>query len=194
MAEQVKLQYCRGCHTEAEEHRFDGFKQCNMCREKGLTRVRRQVICSCGRTLLACSVKLHLRSLYHAEHTQPPDQQPPLPPPPQRQPALRQEQQQRAKQQQLQPPQQLPTPKPQPHITQQSPIQHPAPAQRQPPPKKMEPVRQQTANIKSSQQDGMKQSSSTPSSTSTAPVSKLNTAPAMLATLQARPPIKPAQR
>jgi hypothetical protein len=79
MAEQLKLKYCRGCNTEAEEHRFDGYMQCNMCREKGLMRTRRKVTSSCGRTLLACSLKLHLRSLYHAEHTRPRlQQQPPV--------------------------------------------------------------------------------------------------------------------
>ena len=51
-----------------------------MCREKSFTRKRRKVTCECGRTLLACSLKIHLRSIFHADHTQPLPlvQQPPL--------------------------------------------------------------------------------------------------------------------
>jgi hypothetical protein len=197
MAEQVKLQYCRGCHTEAEEHRFDGFKQCNMCREKGLTRTRRQVTCSCGRTLLACSLKLHLRSLYHAEHTRPQGQQHPLV---QRLPPLQQQQQHQAKHQQL-PPQQLPVQQ-QPPLVQQlpliqpgPPVQHLLPAQRQPPLKKLlEPAPRYTAKMKHPQQGGVKQPSQTPPATAIAPVSTLKTASALLPTSQAHPVIKPAQR
>jgi hypothetical protein len=75
MAEQPRMRYCRDCNSEVEEHRFDGYRQCNTCREKGLTRTRRTITCSCGRTLLACSLKVHLRSLYHAEHFRPAIQQ-----------------------------------------------------------------------------------------------------------------------
>jgi hypothetical protein len=80
MADQFKMLYCRGCHTQCEEHHFDGYKQCSMCREKSFTRKRRKITCECGRTLLACSLKIHLRSIYHAEHTRPPPlvQQQPL--------------------------------------------------------------------------------------------------------------------
>jgi hypothetical protein len=79
MADQPKMLYCRGCNTECEEHHFDGYKQCNMCREKSFTRKRHKVTCDCGRTLLACSLKIHLRSIYHAEHSRPAPlvQQPP---------------------------------------------------------------------------------------------------------------------
>jgi hypothetical protein len=50
-----------------------------MCREKSFTRKRRKITCDCGRTLLACSLKIHLRSIFHAEHTRPAPlvQQPP---------------------------------------------------------------------------------------------------------------------
>jgi hypothetical protein len=65
MADQFKMLYCRGCNTECEEHHFDGYKQCSMCREKSFTRKRRKITCECGRTLLACSLKIHLRSIYH---------------------------------------------------------------------------------------------------------------------------------
>jgi hypothetical protein len=71
MADLPKMLYCRGCNTESEEQYFDGYKQCNMCREKSFTRKRRQVTCECGRTLLACSLKIHLRSIFHADHTRP---------------------------------------------------------------------------------------------------------------------------
>ena len=91
MAEPPKMLYCRGCNTESEEHHFDDYKQCNMCREKSFTRKRRKVTCECGRTLLACSLKIHLRSIYHAARMRLPPlvQHPPvmkklavLPPPP----------------------------------------------------------------------------------------------------------------
>ena len=80
MADLPKMLYCRGCNTESEEHHFDGYRQCSMCREKSFTRKRRKVTCECGRTLLACSLKIHLRSIFHADHTQPlPLVQQPLP-------------------------------------------------------------------------------------------------------------------
>ena len=53
---------------EVDEHHFDGYKQCGPCRAKAVYRKRKSVTCECGRTLLACSLKVHLRSLYHAEH------------------------------------------------------------------------------------------------------------------------------
>ena len=81
MADLPNMLYCRGCNTESEEHHFDGYKQCSLCREKSFTRKRRQVTCECGRTLLACSLKIHLRSIFHADHIQPLPlvQQPPVP-------------------------------------------------------------------------------------------------------------------
>ena len=214
MAEQLKLQYCRGCHTEAEEHRFDGFKQCIMCREKGLTRVRRKVTCDCGRTVLACSLKLHLRSLYHAEHTQPvpvaqagkqplpvPQQRPDVQQEPAKQlpPVPHQLQQQPSLQQQKQPkPLQLPAHqlpiKQQLPRTQQLPMNH-LPANQQPPvPKKIEPVQQQSVKAKVPQQGGMKEPLPRPPTTSTAAVPKLQTASTLLPSSEARPEIKPAQR
>ena len=68
MSDPPRMRYCRGCNTEVPEDQFDVYKQCSECRLKAFTRKRKTVTCSCGRTLLACSLKIHLRSIYHAEH------------------------------------------------------------------------------------------------------------------------------
>jgi hypothetical protein len=72
---------------EVRDEEFGDYKQCGECRLKAITRKRKSVTCECGRTLLACSLKVHLRSIYHAEHVMKPltQQIPPpvkkLPPP-----------------------------------------------------------------------------------------------------------------
>jgi hypothetical protein len=53
---------------EVRDEEFGDYKQCGECRLKAITRKRKSVTCECGRTLLACSLKVHLRSIYHAEH------------------------------------------------------------------------------------------------------------------------------
>ena len=85
MSAQSQLQYCRGCNTHMGPHPFDSYKQCSECRLKGLNRRRKRVTCECGRTLLACSLKLHLRSLFHEQYVQAaskPQINKPLHPPP----------------------------------------------------------------------------------------------------------------
>ena len=72
--------YCRGCSTEIKEESFGDYKQCGECRLKSVTRTRKSVTCDCGRTLLACSLKVHLRSIHHAEHSANIVAQPVLPP------------------------------------------------------------------------------------------------------------------
>ena len=78
MSSQPCTRYCRGCSTEVPEEQFDQYKQCGECRIKSCTRKRKSVTCECGRTLLACSLKTHLRSSYHTEHVKLMQQQ--LPP------------------------------------------------------------------------------------------------------------------
>jgi hypothetical protein len=74
--------YCRGCNHDVDDILFEGLKQCKKCREKASVRKRKSIICECGRKLLLCSLKVHLRSLYHADQMRqnlPPEQQrPPL--------------------------------------------------------------------------------------------------------------------
>ena len=69
MSSESPTRYCRGCNMEVRDEDFGEYKQCGECRLKTLTRKRKSVTCECGRTLLACSLKVHLRSIYHAEHT-----------------------------------------------------------------------------------------------------------------------------
>ena len=145
MAKQPRLKYCRGCNTDAEEHRFDGYRQCDMCREKGLTRIRRKVTCSCGRTLLACSLKLHLRSLYHADHTRPPIQVEHTRPPILRQPA----------------------------VLQQHPVQQQPPVQQQQPAKKTQSVQQESAKREVTQPQLAKRQSPPQATSSAAAAPKL---------------------
>jgi hypothetical protein len=64
---------------ELDEEEFGDYKQCGECRLKALTRKRKSVTCECGRTLLSCSLKVHLRSIYHAEHVKPAPQAVPQP-------------------------------------------------------------------------------------------------------------------
>jgi hypothetical protein len=68
MSHELSTRYCRGCNMEVRDEDFGDYKQCGECRLKALTRKRKSVTCDCGRTLLACSLKVHLRSIYHAEH------------------------------------------------------------------------------------------------------------------------------
>jgi hypothetical protein len=80
MSSQPSTRYCRGCNMEVRDEEFGDYKQCGECRLKAITRKRKSVTCDCGRTLLACSLKVHLRSIYHAEHiVQPVLPQTPLP-------------------------------------------------------------------------------------------------------------------
>ena len=68
MSSEPPTRYCRGCNTEVRDESFGVYKQCGECRLKAVTRTRKSETCVCGRTLLACSLKVHLRSIYHAEH------------------------------------------------------------------------------------------------------------------------------
>jgi hypothetical protein len=80
MSSQPCTRYCRGCNMEVRDEEFGDYKQCGECRLKAITRKRKSVTCECGRTLLACSLKVHLRSIYHAEHIVKPVA-PQIPPP-----------------------------------------------------------------------------------------------------------------
>jgi hypothetical protein len=71
MSFEPSTKYCRGCNQEVADEDFGDYKQCGECRLKATTRKRQSVTCLCGRTLLACSLKVHLRSIYHAEHVKP---------------------------------------------------------------------------------------------------------------------------
>ena len=68
MSVESPTRYCRGCNTEVHDEEFGDYKQCGECRLNSVNRKRKSVTCECGRTLLACSLKIHLRSIYHAEH------------------------------------------------------------------------------------------------------------------------------